>query len=280
MRAAYNTTSNHAFGLGSQKPWTSLDGPDVAAGGPAVASSLDGFGMGTRHAAGAQAAAGTLEDLAPEQLPVDWGIKRTITFRSTSRFAIHDRAQKTQPGARWRALQGVINGQVDGSGEDAAHCPFAVLFADKGIRGSSELCAVVSQSTRAVRGRMLAAGVPFTMPLEAEAGPGASGAAAGAAKAAAPSEAPSDMMDAELCDEAAKAAGFSAVMETEPCTVPLNSRVVEQRAEADDGSGAGGAARQWQTLVAQGGALSLEELTAWQQPVALPGFNYLMCDAD
>lgn len=43
--------------------------------------------------------------------------------------------------------------------------PLIVLFCDRGIRGCHDLTAVVAQSTRALRGRLAAAGVPYSTPL-------------------------------------------------------------------------------------------------------------------
>ncbi|GIL92476.1 hypothetical protein Vretimale_19347 [Volvox reticuliferus] len=462
---------------------------------------------------GATAAAGAnaLEGLTLEQLPVDWGIKRSLTFTSSARFGIYDRAQQAPPRTRWRALQSNVNSDLDTIGDEvlqylssqlswrhpevsmdasalaaarsaslggsigagvgtalasatpggtcsgsggwlaqrlaawrsalhslygtyrggdcnvfyvinsAPRNPFVALFAYKGVRGSSELCAVVSQSTRVLRGRMLAAGLPFTMPLERiasgadaaagnRAAAGANGYLAGLTGAG-PDADPHDDADAVLCDEGPQASpsssavadnsrgsllllrgprgvhglydflmndtsfpglggratgggtgpgdelndlplllapvpfdggavwrptikaltlngklagdsiakfgvattlrqagtssesdpgtvlhvlqlsgllppwtvrrfcslmarlqpsGYSAMLETEPCSITLNSRVIEER-PGGDGGVSGAAGQVLQPTFAQGGALTLEELVAWQQPVALPG---------
>ncbi len=63
--------------------------------------------------------------------------------------------------------------------------------------------------------------------------------------------------------------GFNAALETEPCSIPLNSRVIEAR-PGSEGERTPEAVELLPTFV-HGGALTLEELSAWQQPVALPG---------
>ncbi|GIL51713.1 hypothetical protein Vafri_7649 [Volvox africanus] len=509
LRAAYNTAGPSTCSqLGRSAAQHAVPRPEDAAGiDPATGLSNPG--------ATAAAGANALEDLTREQLPMDWGIKRSLTFTSFTRFGIHDRAQQAPPRTRWRALQNIVNSDmntigdevlqylssqlswrhpevlmdasafavarsasaaapiggggtaltnatpgsiVSGSGgwlaqrlaawrsalhslygtyrggdcnvfyviNSAARNPFVALFAYKGVRGSSELCAMVSQSTRVLRGRMLAAGVPFTMPLEKAAGSVDAAAATGAAGGATGKPGyeagqdgdPDEDVDAVLCDEGPQASlaptgaqllgsavadnsresllllrgpravhglydflmndtalpglggrvngsgagpgdelndlplllapvpfdggavcrptikaltlngklaggsvaklgvatalpqagasseldsgtvlhvlqlsgllppwtvrrfcslmarlqpsGYSATLEAEPCSITLNSRVIEARPGSDGGDW-GAAAQVVQPTFAQGGALTLEELVAWQQPVALPG---------
>lgn len=75
--------------------------------------------------------------------------------------------------------------------------PYAALFAAKGIRGCKEVCAVVSQSTRLLRNRLSAGGVPFTMPLHEQQQPAAAPGGDMAASAAKAEE----QADGDLCDE-------------------------------------------------------------------------------
>ncbi len=60
-----------------------------------------------------------------------------------------------------------------------ARHPFVALFGHCGVRGcGGEPFALLSQSTRALRNKLVAAGVPFSMPLEGD-GEAAAGTAAG-----------------------------------------------------------------------------------------------------
>ncbi|KAG2433563.1 hypothetical protein HYH02_012680 [Chlamydomonas schloesseri] len=282
MRAAYTTA-----------------GPAAAAAGAARGPGCDGGagpGPGTVAGVGAGAAPICLENLTPEQVPVDWSIKRSLTFSSRAPFTVHERAQQAPARARWRAMQGVVNLDLDSLADDpaahylgcqlswrhpevvldpasicaaarstatpataAASAPggqaggatnfgggalasngggsagvltlrlaawrgalhslyssyrsgtcevfyvvnpapkgsYAALFASKGIRGCKDVCAVVSQSTRLLRNRLTASGVPFTMPLHEPQKPGAAlGAEAGPATSKAEEQA-----DGDLCDE-------------------------------------------------------------------------------
>lgn len=63
-----------------------------------------------------------------------------------------------------------------------ARHPFVALFGHSGVRGcGGEPFALMSQSTRALRNKLAAAGVPFSMPLEGDGeAAGAAGTAAGA----------------------------------------------------------------------------------------------------
>ncbi|GLI69247.1 hypothetical protein VaNZ11_013823 [Volvox africanus] len=525
LRAAYNTAGPSTCSqLGrSGAAQHALPRPQDATG---MDSATGLCNPGATAASGANA----LEDLTLEQLPMDWGIKRSLTFTSFTRFGIHDRAQQAPPRTRWRALQNIVNSDLDTIGDEvlqylssqlswrhpevlmdasafaaarsasaasligaggtalanatpgsigsgsgswlaqrlvawrsalhslygtyrggdcnvfyvinsAARNPFVALFAYKGVRGSSELCAVVSQSTRVLRGRMLAAGVPFSMPLEKAAGSidaaaasrAAGGATGNAGYEAGPAAAgqdghPDEDVDAVLCDKGPQASpaqtgaqllgssvadnsrgsllllrgpravhglydflmndtalpelggrlngsgagpgdefndlplllapvpfdggavcrptikaltlngklaggsvaklglpttqpqagassesesgtvlhvlqlsgllapwtvrrfcslmarlqpsGYNATLEAEPCSITLNSRVIEAH-PGSDGSDSGTAAQVVRPTFAQGGALTLEELVAWQQPVVLPGgrpVKVVMCN--
>ncbi|KAG2442277.1 hypothetical protein HXX76_002364 [Chlamydomonas incerta] len=279
MRAAYTTA-----------------GPAAAAAAGPQGPGCDGgavFGPGTAAGVAAGGASICLENLTPDQLPVDWSIKRSLTFSSRAPFTLHERAQQAPARARWRAMQGVVNLDLDSLASDpAAHylacqlswrhpeivldpasicaaarsvvapssaaaltgavqaggatsfgggslasggggganmltlrlaawrnalhglyssyrsgtCelfyvvnpapkgPYAALFASKGIRGCNDSYAVVSQSTRLLRNRLTAAGVPFTMPLHDQHQP-----AAAPGGEAAPSTAIAE--DGDLCDE-------------------------------------------------------------------------------
>ncbi|PNH00942.1 Protein downstream neighbor of Son, partial [Tetrabaena socialis] len=242
MRVAYNATAAASAGL-------------------ARAASVQPLPAAADAAAFAGCA---LEDLAPEQLPMDWGVKRSMTLSSAARFELHHKAQRAPPLARdWRhpeqplepatvvaaaaaaataaaaarshggaAAAGSSSGGGGGRGllaqrltawrgalhslygayrggecklfyvlSQAARQPFAALFLQKGVRGSGEACALLSQSTRALRARLVAAGVPFSMPLQQELGGAAQRQAA--AQAAAEAEALEQAWaggDGELCD--------------------------------------------------------------------------------
>ncbi len=79
----------------------------------------------------------------------------------------------------------------------APKAPYTALFASNGVRGCKDVCAVVSQSTRVLRNRLTASGVPFTMPLHEQQQPAAaSGGEAGPSVAKAEEQA-----DGDLCDE-------------------------------------------------------------------------------
>ncbi|PNW85675.1 hypothetical protein CHLRE_03g197600v5 [Chlamydomonas reinhardtii] len=280
MRAAYTTAGSAVATapLGPGCDGGAGSGPDTAGGVAAGTASI------------------CLENLTPDQVPVDWSIKRSLTFSSHAPFTVHERAQQAPARARWRAMQGVVNLDLDSLNDDpaaqylgcqlswrhpeivldpASICaaarsavapastaasaaaaqagaatnfgggalassggggasvltlrlaawrnalhslyssyrsgtcelfyvvnpapkgPYAALFAAKGIRGCKEVCAVVSQSTRLLRNRLSAGGVPFTMPLHEQQQPAAAPGGDMAASAAKAEE----QADGDLCDE-------------------------------------------------------------------------------
>lgn len=102
MRSLYSTSSNLGRS-GSQLDLTAAGlGPSTAGGLGAAA----GAGLGHAGAAGAAAAhagtgaGGLVEELTPEELPVDWSLKRSVVVASASRFACHDLAQAAAPRTR------------------------------------------------------------------------------------------------------------------------------------------------------------------------------------
>ncbi|KAG2498084.1 hypothetical protein HYH03_003842 [Edaphochlamys debaryana] len=307
LRAVYTgTTSSLGPRTASQHAWAD---PSCGAA-PAPAAPADG-GAAAAAAAGVAGEPSGLEGLAPEDLPVDWALKRKLTFTSSARFACHDKAQQAPARARWSAMQAVVNCNLSSAADEATQflacqlswrhpempldsaalaaaralaqssnaagagtgagpgprcegllsqrmgawrralqslygtyrggdChmfylvntaprnPFAILFAYHGLRGSGQLCAVVSQSSRSLRGRLAATGVPFSMPLEREgaakgtaAGGGGGG---GGGPEAEPGPAAEEEADEDLCDEKGRTAAMAAAASVPGAAVADNSR--------------------------------------------------------
>lgn len=78
MRAAYTTAGSAVATapLGPGCDGGAGSGPDTAGGVAAGTASI------------------CLENLTPDQVPVDWSIKRSLTFSSHAPFTVHERAQQ------------------------------------------------------------------------------------------------------------------------------------------------------------------------------------------
>ncbi len=98
MRSLYSANTNLGR-CGSQLDLlTGGLGPSAAAGLGTAAGA--GVGHAGAAAAAAAAHAGVVEELTPEELPVDWSLKRSVVVASGSRFACHDLAQAAAPRTR------------------------------------------------------------------------------------------------------------------------------------------------------------------------------------